>query len=410
VRLGTLQRRSNEDETTPKRHNENTGEQMPTRPRATTQPDHSAPPDPPIVTTSERRAFKRCPQRWWWEYREGLRNTEVAKPLWFGIGIHLALAHYYGNVGYKRNLDFVEVWDQYCDEDEISLVLKAAPDGFSEDESWVDAKMLGRSMLQGYHALYQGDPDWDVVHVEEPFEIGIPHPQEPELDVVVFNSTFDGVYRSKSRKVFNLMEHKTAKAITTDHLQMDEQGGSYWAVASIVLRHKGILTGKQVIDGIDYNFLRKGLPDERPKDAQGYATNKPQKVHYVAALQAKGIEVTDKMTLARLQEEATAAKVTVLGDRSLQQAAPLYHRETMRRTRAEQRIQIDRIAAEGVVMEDFRHGTLPLYKNVTRDCPWDCSFFNLCMLHEQDQDWREFRDAVFIKRDPYDRYRLLKSA
>ena len=370
------------------------------------------PPAAPIVTTSERRAFKRCPQRWWWEYREGLRGTTMSSALWFGIGIHLALAHYYGNVGYKRNTDFIEVWDDYCDNDEISKVIKAAPDGFSEDETWLDAKLLGRTMLQGYQQTYGRDKDWDVIHVEEPFEIGIPDPRDPsgESDVVVFNSTFDGVYRDRGTKKILMMEHKTAKAITTDHLQMDEQGGSYWAVADIVLRHKGILQKRDRIEGITYNFLRKGVPDERPKDAQGYATNKPTKANYIEQLQAKGIEVNDKMSLARLADEAAAAKVRVLGERSKQQAAPLFHRETMRRTASERQMMIDRIADEGVIMEGYRSGALPVIKNVTRDCPWDCPFFNMCMLHEQGAEWEEFRDAVFLVRDPYDRYRTLKSA
>lgn len=368
--------------------------------------------NPPIVTTSERRAFKRCPQRWWWEYRDGLRTSEVQMALWFGIGQHLGLAHYYGNTGFKRNMDFVDVWDEYCDNDEISKVLKAAPDGFSEDETWVDAKLLGRQMLLGHHERWGGDPDWDVIYTEEPFEIGIPDPRDPtgESDVVIFNSTFDGVYRSKSDRRFRLMEHKTAKAIQTDHLPLDDQGGSYFAVASIVLKHKGILSAKQAIDGITYNFLRKGLPDVRPKDRDGYATNKPIKKHYIAALAAKEPMANDKWSLDRLADTAAQLGIKVLGDRSLQQPSPLFERHEIVRTRSEVRTQINRIAAEGIVMEGMRSGDLPLFKNPTRDCHWDCSFFNMCQLHEQDSDWEEFRDAVFIKRDPYDRYRMLKSA
>lgn len=380
--------------------------------------------NPPIITTSERRAFKRCPQRWWWEYREGLRRSEMSTALWFGIGIHEALAHYYGNTGYKRNLDFVDVWRNYCATNEISLVLKASPDGFAEDEEWINAERLGETMLLGHHEKFGGDPDWDVVYTEEPFAIGIPHPSDPDEDIVIFNSTFDGVYRDRTTRKFSLMEHKTAKAITVDHLPLDDQGGSYWAVASIVLRDKGILKRGQAIDSITYNFLRKGLPDERPKDSAGYATNKPIKAHYQAAIDAAGIsfpytygdgsKVTQaevsKMTLAQLSEFAADLGLTVLGDRSAVQPPPLFERHVVYRTRAEQRTQINRIASEALAMEQFREGTLPLYKNPTRDCHWDCAFFNMCQLHDQSSDWEEFRDAVFMRRDPYDRYRLLKSS
>ena len=367
---------------------------------------------PPTFTTSERRALKRCPQRWWWEYRDGLRTSEVQMALWFGIGVHMGLAHYYGNVGYKRNMDFIDVWRDYCDNDEISRVLKAAPDGFSEDETWVDAKKLGEAMLLGHHETYGGDPDWDVVYTEEPFEIGIPDPRDPtgDSDVVIFTSTFDGVYRSRADKRFRLMEHKTAKAIQVDHLPIDDQGGAYFAVASIVLRNKGILGAKEAIDAITYNFLRKGLPDERPKDREGYATNKPIKKHFIAALAKDEPMANDKWSLDRLASTADALGLKVLGDRSAMQPSPLFERHVIRRTRSEIKTQIDRIAAEGQAAEAFRTGLLPLYKNPTRDCHWDCSFFNMCQLHEQDADWKEFRNAVFLKRDPYDRYRMLKSA
>ena len=227
---------------------------------------------------------------------------------------------------------------------------------------------------------------------------------------MVFNSTFDGVYRSKARRKIHLWEHKTAKQITLGHLPMDDQGGSYFAVASIVLKHEGILSGRERIDGINYNFLRKGVPDERPKDAEGYATNKPKKEHFIAALQAKGHEVSAKMTLAALTEEAKLLGVHVLGDRSLTQSAPLFHREYVTRTRREQATQIDRLASEALLADMYRDGTLPVTKTPTRDCEWDCAFYNMCLLHEQSGDWTEFRDAVFLKRDPYDRYRMLKSA
>ena len=365
----------------------------------------------PIVTTSERRAFKRCPQRWWWEYREGLRAYEISVALWFGIGIHEALAHYYGNTGYKRNMDFVDVWRDYCDNSEISNVVKASADGWSEDESWLSAKTLGEAMLLGHHETFGGDPDWDVIYTERPFEIGIPDPRNIDNDIVIFNSTFDGVYRSKSTRKVNLMEHKTAKAITVDHLPLDDQGGSYFAVASVVLRMEGILPGKQMIDGITYNFLRKGLPDERPKDRDGYATNKPIKRHYIAALAAAGeMMANDKWSLDRLAAAATELNLKVLGDRSAVQPSPLFERHTFRRTTQERKTQIDRLANEAIVMNAMRTGDLPLYKNSNRDCHWDCMFFNMCQLHEQNVDWEEFRDAVFMVRDPYDRYRMLKSA
>lgn len=105
--------------------------------------------DVPWITTSERRAFKRCPQRWWWAYREGLLSHDGPSPaLWFGIGIHEALAALY-QLGKKRNKDFIDLWRDYCDNDEISRAIRTRTGGELDEAEWVNARALGVAMLTG---------------------------------------------------------------------------------------------------------------------------------------------------------------------------------------------------------------------------------------------------------------------
>lgn len=113
------------------------------------------------------------------------------------------------------------------------------------------------------------------------------------------------------------------------------------------------------------------------------------------------------MSVAQLREIAAQHGITVLGERSKVQPPPLFVRETAMRTRREQRTQIQRIQSEVLAMNRHRTmGPSSLYKNPTRDCEWDCPFYNMCQLHDAGSaDWTEFRDAVFIRRDPYERYR-----
>lgn len=367
-------------------------------------------PDLPWVTTSERRAFKRCPWRWAAEYREGLRSKEISDKLWFGIGIHEALASYY-KPGRKRGRDFVDVWRTFVDEDEISRAVRTRPTGDFDESEWVNARALGEAMLIGHHEHWGGDKNWDVVYAEEPFQIIIPHPTNRGEDVAIFTSTFDGVVRDKDDGKMKLLEHKTAASVTLGHLPMDDQGGAYWAVATNVLRSKGVLGPKERIHGIVYNFLRKSLPDDRPKDSEGYATNKPAKEHYLAALTRAGVaETRQAMKLSELEQLAKDYGVKVVGERSKVQPPPLFVRETVWRIPKERATQIKRIGSEVLVMNKFRDGELPLYKTPTRDCSWDCPVYNLCELDEQQQDTEEFKEAVFHVADPYDRYRLRKSA
>lgn len=365
---------------------------------------HDIPDGMPILRTSERTAWKDCPQKWWWSYREGYTVNwhETPNALWFGIGWHEAMAHFYAK-GYKRNMDFIDLWDVYAEDSMRQIAVSQS--GNWDDKDWVEAKELGHAMLTGYLEKYGKDPDWDVVYTEEPFDIEIPRldsrGRATDDTEIVFVSTFDGVYRHRKTKRFHIMEHKTAAAITDVHLDLDDQGGAYFAVASQVLHDKGILGPRENIDGITYNFARKAMPDPRPKDREGYATNKPTKTHYMAALEAAGYTLGGKETLADLEAHAAAARVRVTGERSASQPKPLFERFEVHRTPRERSEQIRRISREAAVMNGQRTGELPLWKRPTRDCSWKCQFYQMCQLHDRGEDVDEFAKLAFTRKDPY---------
>lgn len=365
----------------------------------------------PTLTTSERRAAKRCIAKWWWAYREGLRQPEMDVKLWFGIGIHECLAHMYGRLGTRRNKDFVDLWQEYCDRDEYSKAVRTRNE--MDESVWTDARSLGETMLLEYWDFYQGDPDWEVIAVEEPFQIEIPDPDSPDRTVGIFTSTFDGVYRDRADGLVKLMEHKTADQINLAFLQLDDQGGAYWAVATTILRDKGVLGPRESIAGIQYNFLRKSRPDPRPRNAAGLYLNKPERKDYIEALTRRSLiaEGGRPPSLADMIAIADAAGVTVHGEVSKVQPKPLFEREFVRRTARERNTQIRRIADELLALERFRTGELRIIKTPTRDCSWDCEFFQMCQLHERGgPDWAEYRDGVYVVEDPYSRYKLRKSA
>jgi len=330
----------------------------------------------PTFTTSERRAAKRCIARWWWEYREGLRPPDPNIKLWFGIGIHEALAVYYGRTGYKRDRSYIDRWREYCDADEYSRAIRVRLDDTGKDESeWMDARALGENLLLEYPEWWGGDPNWDVIATERPFAIEIPDPDDPDQTVGIFKSTFDGVYRDKSDGRIRLMEHKTTTDTNTSWLALDDQGGAYWALAPLILRDSGVLGPRDSIHSIQYNFIRKAKPDDRPRNAAGLYLN----------------------------QNGSVSKV---------QPKPRFFRpDPVRRTKREQATQIRRIADELLALERFRTGELRITKTPTRDCHWDCAFFQMCQLHEMGgPDWTEYRDAVYLVEDPYSRYKLRKSA
>lgn len=358
------------------------------------------PNDPLIrIRTSERRSFKNCPQQWFWAWREGLvarRSRPDAR--WFGTGIHAALAERYKYPGLRRGPNVLKVWREYVG-DATAFIRQAD----TSDEEWVDALSLGEAMLGGYLDRYGKDERWYVVSTEQNFEVWIPYLNAGRG--WLYNGTFDGVRRDQENAgQLWLWENKTAAQIRTKHLPMDDQAGSYWAVAPDWMSSQGIkFKGK--FEGIQYDFLRKAKPaDEDKLDANGVKRNLPKKQHHIDALtNAKlGIDPRDlaKMSLPGLETLSTANKLIVMGDVSKVQPTPLFLREDVWRTRPERRKQIQRIQAEALSMDAMRDGRLPLYKSSGDPCGY-CDFRDMCQLEEQGDDWESYRDAMYDVQDPY---------
>jgi len=324
------------------------------------------------IRNSERSDFKRCQQRWWWGWVEGLVPTGVAEPdaLWFGTGVHLALANWYRpptrgkykGDGTRRGINPRDTWRDYC-KNEVRYIKSIKPK--TDGSIWTTAEELGHAMLTGYLELYGKDESWEIIGPEYTFAVRIPDRNGNPL--VICNGTFDIVYRDLQDGLIKIEETKTAKVIDTGHLTLDDQAGTYWAIASTILRKEGVLKPKQRIAGIEYNFLRKALPDDRPVDENGQALNKN-------------------------------------GSVSKTQRAPLFERHFVRRSARERNPQIRRIADEYEHKTAVKDGQLPILKTPRQsgvDACRGCPFFEMCELHEQGMDWEGYRDKMFEETDKY---------
>lgn len=380
--------------------------------------------DLPLLRQSERGSFKRCPLQWWWGWHMGLRKKgPAANALWFGTGVHLALSEWY-IPGVKRGVDPRETWAVWADKEIRSIKVVATRDAISEETvtAYVDARKLGLQVFDRYLNEYGQDEHMDMVSSEQTFSVRIPHPVIPGEAIVILKGTFDGVHRDLRDGLFYLDETKTAMTISTDHLPIDDQAGTYWAVATHTLRRQELIGPKDELAGIIYNFLRKAENDERPMNSDGKYTNKPTKAHYIEALwnsrlpavkQAllgRQIRYLEKFTAAQLIAVAEKYGVAVLGEVSKVQPPPYFLREQVDRTPAERNGQIRRIGAEVMAMNRFRDLTQPMYKTPRYDCKRFCDFFDLCELHEQDADLTEHMDALYYREDMYAAHRPKSTA
>lgn len=378
------------------------------------------------LRTSERNLFKRC--QWAWE-RSYQDNLEYKRPestaLWFGTGIHLALEKWY-IPGKKRGIDPVTTWIEYVDESRANTeYINTYMDGdFSEA---VSARELGIDMLNQYLDEYGAEEHWEVISAEQNFQVPIKHKSwfdagDLAEDTPIFGrteetttyvGTFDLVVRDTRDGKIYMVDHKTAAQLgaqNTQYLPLDDQAGAYWAVANYTLRKQGLIGQREAISGIIYNYLRKAKADTRPRNKDGYATNKPQKKHFVATLQELGIESPDekkpldKLTIAVLESLAEEHNVTVLGDVSASQPAKNLDRVIVYRHPRQQRSQIERVQKDLESMSLVRNNLLAATKTPTRECGF-CEFNEICELDESGKDWTDFADMMYTQWDPYATHR-----
>lgn len=319
----------------------------------------------PMIRTSERKSFKRCPQQWWWAWQEGLRE-QGPDPinLWFGTGIHLALAKWY-LPGKVRGIDPRETFEEFVT-GEVRYIKKTFKDEYGNyEKEFLEAGPLGEDMLTEYLDEYGHDEAWEFIAPEQTFSVVLKHPVLGP--VVRYVGTFDGVFINHDEDgQFELLETKTAKSISTVWLELDDQAGGYWAVASKTLAAQGLIGPNDAIAGIRYNFLRKAMRDDRPRDEDGNYLNKDRSV-------------------------------------SKNQPKPIVERHFIERTRRERNKQLKSVMAERQAMERFISGEQPLYKASSWNCSWDCQFFQLCQLDNvsREEDVEEFKRSVYRIRDPY---------
>jgi len=289
----------------------------------------------------------------------------------FGKFGHIALENWYipGNV---RGRHPAETWDEITSDYWDSVKNESAK--YVDDEiegTWEDARKLGHEMLMNYVDQYGHDDHWEVLWVEKPGAQLIPNPRAAvdarlknqlivnycyTMDLIVRDHLHDGRIR--------YVDHKFVKSIVTEHLQLDDQNGGYLAIGTHELRRLGIIKPTEAVRDLVYNFVRKSLPPDKPRNQWGEYLNKD-------------------------------------GSIMKRPPPPFFERYTVSRTAAERNSQIKAIGNEALHMKAIRQGKLPLYKTPTRDCKWDCVFFNLCQVHESGGDAEEVKEGLFRKEDPY---------
>lgn len=369
-------------------------------------PKSESPTGTPVVLlrNSERSTYRRCRQKWWWSYHLRLSPPREKGALTFGTLIHECLAGYYPP-GVKRGVHPARTFDTIWNDGKYDF------SQWDEEGNKINAYDLGMAMCEGYVDLYGVDEDVEIIQPEMSMEVDVFDKQGRYLCTWVGQG--DAMYRKRSTKRVGFVEHKTAKSIEEELNVISgygEQGLSYFWAGNIVARHLGIISDQESLDHVLYNWLKKGLPDDRPKNEAGESLNKPSKDALLTACAEASIEVPKKVLVDDLHALLLAEGIDPLqfGEVSKVQKGPLFHRFELPFGEGELENINWRIRAEAWEMSQVRAGKLPILKSPTKDCKWECQFRDACELHSMGGDYQDMFDLEFTTWDPYSNHELVE--
>lgn len=354
-----------------------------------------------LLRTSERTTFKRC--RWQWDraYGDKLRPHTTAPALRFGTLVHQALERYYVP-GLKRGPHPAQTFAKLYNKE---LKTQMAFGFRDEDGEWHNALELGVDLLEHYVEHWGDDRRYKVIASEQTFKMPVMHPRTGRV-WFYYVGTVDGIWYDREKKRLVIVDHKTATAISTHHLALDEQAGAYWTFGVDWLRQEGLLKPSQKLEAILFNFLRKAKRDTRPQNADGHYLNKPAKKDLVAWYDAhparkRPAEMTVEAMMADLGDKALQ-----LGEVSKTQPPAWFHREPVFRDEADRNAVRERVLQEAQDMALIRKGRSAAYKAPGQMVCGGCGFKDICELHETGADWETMRDATMESWDPYDAHEI----
>jgi hypothetical protein len=341
--------------------------------------------------------------RWHWSYNLRLAPERTKGALTFGTLVHAALADYYPP-GFKRGPLPVDNFIRLYDANGYNF------DQWEEDGNKVPARDLGIAMCEGYIEEWGDDAHVEIIAPEMALRVEVY--DEDGIYLTTWVGRGDAVYRDHSHSVSRLgmLEHKTAKTIEKElriNSQYGEQGLSYWWGSSYVLRQMGLLAPDTQIDHVLFNWLRKGIPNGKPRNADGYTLNKPSKDALFNKCAELGLDAGKRPTVEALTTvlELAGIDVTQLGEVAKVQPSALFHRQELDFGPAEHAEINKRIRHEAREMSMAREGKLAIYKNPSRDCS-GCAFRDPCELHEMGEDYNSILELEFVNWEPYSNYEL----
>ena len=186
------------------------------------------------ISFSEIQAYQRCPRKMYYSRVMDLQPNKVALPLAQGIMVHRLLQGFYqdGTDGLTLAMD-----DQVTEFHDNPFIL--------DDDLVTFQDLMGdaAALTNAYIEHYDGDPNWEILHIEEQFSV--------EVGGHTITFTPDLVVRDASGQVW-IVDHKTTAFLPEPGIPFGEVQAMIYTIALREMYPE--------ITGFIFNHIRKKKP------------------------------------------------------------------------------------------------------------------------------------------------------
>lgn len=340
-----------------------------------------------IIRTSDRTTFKRCRRKWGISshFHRNRTESESAEYLWLGTGGHFALEDWYGYNNYGHP---VEAFRAYCHAQKVYANQHAQ---YRLPESYDEQVELGEALLNYYvdYWLEGRDPLetlWvdGVPQVEVQCTARLPYSNE-HYDEVYYQATFDRVVVVDNE--LWVLDYKFYNRDWTPNMDFDAQMSAYIWLAQSLYQDLGM----PVRGAIVQKHFKKVPKQPRILKDGSLSGDKSQATTHRLYREAM-INMYGEVANAPIKCQET---LSALALKETENRDDYIARDKTERTQA----QIES-TGEQILMElpEMLNPHIALYKNDTKDCSYDCSFRDICLMMDDKVDWENYLETMTINR------------
>lgn len=301
---------------------------------------------------SEINDFLRCRKRYDYAWIQKLKPRQRSEKLTIGSAIHKFLELWYSEF---RSKDAIDAMMEYIEDNSKEL----------EEIAVQDLKHLATCVAWNYVGHYSFDSNWTVLGVEVPFSVQLD-------DETNYTGTIDLIVRDEDDYIW-FVDHKTTNAIDVydKNSDMDRQISRYWWA----LEQLGYN-----VHGFIYNIILKDYPIP-PKQLKNGQLSKDK------AQKTTSHMYRDAIKQLSLNEDDYADFLQFLDE----QPKEFFRRIKVERTPQERLAAIDEMED---VIQDIRTAKSH-YRNITKDCSWDCAYKSLCVAEMDGSNADYIRNELY---------------